>query len=422
MLFPAHLSLFFESRFHLVDHRSKHNIRRLLHNTKRKILNIESFDLHRQLHEIKRELATISCSLSDQLPVYIWRDIYDRNYWFFEKYKLNIHLKNNKKLSWLRKKKNLEIVDNIKSINYTVKVDNIGDEMIYKFGEMEVNSEDKDESININITPDKFMNIINKPLSQTNEKWFINLSGHNIPEVVSNLLQLGEGFSMPFFKSKKESVIEFIKDFEGTSFRNNKQKFKIRNTVVTQLQKFTNNTQPVDNIQVELLRLLKITSSFCKENKNIIFTKADKGNITVALDREHYKNSMELLLKDSSTYEKIQKNPVKNLEQKLNNILKRWFSLGFISKQELYSLRNTDCSLSKAYGLPKIHKAGTPLRIIVSSINSTLYFFAKYLQRILQNCLPQANSHVKNSYELFNTLLGKEIPENCLMLSLDVNT
>jgi len=78
------------------------------------------------------------------------------------------------------------------------------------------------------------MNSIGKPLNQTNEKWFINLSSCNIPAGVSNLLQLGEGISMPFFKSKKESVIEFINDFEGTNFRNNnKQKFKIRNTVVT---------------------------------------------------------------------------------------------------------------------------------------------------------------------------------------------
>jgi len=63
--------------------------------------------------------------------------------------------------------------------------------------------------------------------------------------------------------------------------------------------------------------------------------KADKGNIMVALDRAHYINSMNLLLKDLTTYEIIQRKLVKNLEQKLNNMLKRWYSLGFISKQEL---------------------------------------------------------------------------------------
>jgi len=36
VLFPAHLSMFSESRFHLVDHKSKHSLNRLLHNTKKK--------------------------------------------------------------------------------------------------------------------------------------------------------------------------------------------------------------------------------------------------------------------------------------------------------------------------------------------------------------------------------------------------
>jgi len=85
------------------------------------------------------------------------------------------------------------------------------------------------------------------------------------------------------------------------------------------------------------------------------------------------------MLKDSTTYELINKNPVKNLEQKLNNILKRWSLASFISKQECYILRASDSSLSKAYGLLNIHKKNTPFRIIVSSVNSTLHSFKNFL-------------------------------------------
>jgi len=49
-------------------------------------------------------------------------------------------------------------------------------------------------------------------------------------------------------------------------------------------------------------------------------------------------------------YEIIQKNPVKKVEIKLNELLKRWLVLGFISKQESYTLKGSDCTLSKAYG------------------------------------------------------------------------
>jgi len=38
------------------DYKSKHKLNRLLYNTKIKILNIESYDLHRQLHIVKRNM------------------------------------------------------------------------------------------------------------------------------------------------------------------------------------------------------------------------------------------------------------------------------------------------------------------------------------------------------------------------------
>jgi len=56
----------------------------------------------------------------------------------------------------------------------------------------------------------------------------------------------------------------------------------------------------------------------------------------------------------------------------------------------------------------------------MSSINSTLYFFANYLYKILQKSLPLPNNHVKNSFELYNILQRKEISENYGLMSLDV--
>jgi len=419
-IFPTHLSHIDKTKFYLKNYKSKHNLNKLLYSTKIKILNIEIFDLHRQLHKVKKDIWSLSKELSDFLPVYIWRGIVDRNNWFFGKYKHNTQLTNIKKLNWLIKKKEKKTISEIKNIKYLVRYDTNNNKLEFKFGETE---EKKGEFVDIILTPKEFENNNTKPFTQTNKKWFINLSNDIIPLEVSNLLQLGEGFSIPCFKNKKQSVIEFIKDFESIGFRgNNNQKLEIRNTVVTQLEKFINDRQHENNIQLELMRLLRITKTFFKDNTNIIFTKADKGNITVALDRAHYINSINEMLIDPLTYEVIQKNPIKNLELKLNNILKRWVSLGFISKKELFALRNIDCSLPKAYGLPKLHKENIPFRIIVSSIGTTLYSVADYLQKILHNSLPPSMGQVKNSFELFNRLLGMTIPENHLLISLDVRS
>jgi len=42
--------------------------------------------------------------------------------------------------------------------------------------------------------------------------------------------------------------------------------------------------------------LLKITNKFVRNNPNIIFTKANKGNITVALNKIEYLNKIEDVL------------------------------------------------------------------------------------------------------------------------------
>jgi len=171
--------------------------------------------------------------LSDMLPVYIWRDIVDRNNWFFAKYKHNIQSANVKKLNWLLKKKDIKTISETKNIKYSVRYDNNKNKLVFKPDEIVVNN---DGFVDVSLTPKEFENNNIRPFTQTNKKWFINLSNDYIPLEVSNLLQLGEGFSIPFFKNKKQSVIEFIKDFESTGFRgNNNQKLKIRNTVVTNI-------------------------------------------------------------------------------------------------------------------------------------------------------------------------------------------
>jgi len=134
------------------------------------------------------------------------------------------------------------------------------------------------------------------------------------------------------------------------------------------------------------------TIGFCKNNPNILFTKADKGNITVAINREEYTNKMESMLQDKNTYIIIKKNPMKSLERKLNHLLMNWFQKSFITKQTYFSLFLSDSILPK-YGFPKIHKKNYPYRIIVSSINTVLYPLASFLQIIISNSLTFNNRY-----------------------------
>jgi len=100
-------------------------------------------------------------------------------------------------------------------------------------------------------------------------------------------------------------IHEFIKDLENyryfNRYFNESEKTKIRNIIIPFFHRFIYNKVSSDVTEKPLLFLKKLTTSFCKNNSNIIFTRADKGNVTVALKKDVYINKMEELLNDNNT-------------------------------------------------------------------------------------------------------------------------
>jgi len=89
-------------------------------------------------------------------------------------------------------------------------------------------------------------------------------------------------------------------------------------------------------------------------------------------------------LLDINTYSILQQNPVNKLFINLKELLKRWLNSKYISIQTHNYINSSNPILPRAYSLPKIHKKGHPLRIIVSSSESPMHDLATYLQRIIQ--------------------------------------
>jgi len=147
---------------------------------------------------------------------------------------------------------------------------------------------------------------------------------------------------------------------------------------------------------------------------------SDKGNITVALDRNSYIEKVEELLKDVNTYTVIKKNLVTSIENNLNVILKKWLHNEYITKSQYFKLRSINSNLPKAYGLPKVHKTNYPYKIIVSSTNTALYSLSSFLQEIISISIEKNNSCIANSFELFNVLSQKRVRNTDVLISLDV--
>jgi len=129
---------------------------------------------------------------------------------------------------------------------------------------------------------------------------------------------------------------------------------------------------------------------------------------------------MEDALQNTNTYIIVKKDLSTSIEKKLNEMIKKWHGEDYITRKEMLRLRSSDSILPKAYGLPKIHKENTPLRIIISSVNTTLYPIVKYLNKVISDNIPRTEFQVRNSFELHDALSSKIIPESCMLSSLDL--
>jgi len=129
---------------------------------------------------------------------------------------------------------------------------------------------------------------------------------------------------------------------------------------------------------------------------------------------------MEAILNDSNTYTLLKRNPVNKILFDLKKILKRWLNQKYISAHTHTNLNFCNVILPRAYGLPKIHKQGNPMRIIVSSTGSPLHNLASFLHKILHISLPVPSSRIDNSFELTKKLSDIHIPDDFSLVSLDV--
>ena len=99
---------------------------------------------------------------------------------------------------------------------------------------------------------------------------------------------------------------------------------------------------------------------------------ADNGMALVVMDRKEYQEKAEGLLA-TLAYRTIKADPTNKLKAQLIQKLRRIKRETNLGEGKYRSMYHTSCTVPKFYGLPKIHKTGTPLRPIVSSRDRVTY-------------------------------------------------
>lgn len=365
---PFHLNNSFNILQFLIndDNPIKEKYNQFLKQYKYKILSIEISYVHWKVMDLKKRLEFSKNFCSEALPNHIYQSYSHSQTIFFEKEYTKIKIQQKKKLKQL---------------------------------------------ISIQRGLEDF---------QDNKKWFYNASNKKIPQDVECFLSLGENFNLPYDKHTIP-LEQLLVDVEYLVQNSNQE--TIHDKRNKSINIITNHLNSLNNHNIShnpFHKIQKKTKIFLKKNPDILITRADKGNVIVALNKDDYQNKTNALLSDERTYQLVKSDPTTTIQNKLNKIIKSLATSNVFSKEEVKSLKCENGVFPKLYCLPKIHKENLPLRPIVSFIGSPTYKVSKYLSNFLKHAFQLDSYHTKNSFELVAELQGVIIPENYILVSLDV--
>ena len=188
----------------------------------------------------------------------------------------------------------------------------------------------------------------------------------------------------------------------------------IANDIATILQQ---PSRPTNNLKPHLSKALKTLRQ--KKNK-LKITRADKGNATVVMTQDQYKDKMMDHL-NLDCYDTLKKDPTDSLTRKLDTILKKLLKEHKIDKSFYQSCRTSNPRKPQLYGLPKIHKPRNPIRPIVSFYCAPLSSFHKQFSIILKP-LTISPLRLKDSLDFVNHLRTDTDPDFSYFCSLDVKS
>jgi hypothetical protein len=252
---------------------------------------------------------------------------------------------------------------------------------------------------------------------ETLKKFVVNLSSKSFTTSQLNVLALDPQFNLPNFNKKdKHKITSHLESIVLAAPQELQE--SIRNKLIN---------VPLPNSHKSYFGSIAFnkTLSQIKKDKDIIVTRADKGNTTVILNRSDYLEKMAEILDDSDTYKKVDVDPTPAITKIYDKLLKGFFfplkSKSDKVKSTYKFLLSTNGAPPLLYGLPKLHKPPKmPCRPIVDFTPSPLRNLSNFLNSKLQPLSGKLSSHIKNSMEFMNKLKDVRVDDDELMVSFDV--
>ncbi|KAA3679044.1 uncharacterized protein DEA37_0004506 [Paragonimus westermani] len=132
-----------------------------------------------------------------------------------------------------------------------------------------------------------------------------------------------------------------------------------------------------------------------RKNDQIVILPTDKGNAIAILNRQDYKDKVNDLLKDSTTYEHVTGEPTKSLRARITKTVTALKKKKSLTEEQAKHLRPIEGPVPRLYGLPKVHK---------------------------EPCLPHDNHDANSSADFLRQIKGLELEEDDALVSFDVTS
>ena len=185
------------------------------------------------------------------------------------------------------------------------------------------------------------------------------------------------------------------------------------------IRTYKNHKVGTKNISTEQRQLIKDLAV----NDNIIIKQSDKCKGLVIMDRPDYMTKAKDLLNDTDSFEKLDKNPIPQIEAKT----KRNLLITTRSKLPDNTVKELTPGHSRTpvfYGLPKDHKPNVPLRPVISAYGGPTEKTSCLLERILKQLLKFVPTHLWDTKHFLEKLSKQKeqhgIPGGSIFFSIDV--
>ena len=134
-------------------------------------------------------------------------------------------------------------------------------------------------------------------------------------------------------------------------------------------------------------------------NREVTVKRADKGGAIVVMDTTSYIDQMHREhLQDANIYKEVQHSPTRAITRDTNTLIDFLLNRQHIDQMTADFMRPpTKIRTPILYGLPKIHKDDTPLRPVISGIDSPTDNLSKYMTHYLQPLATNLPTYLRDS-------------------------